>query len=64
MDSSEQRYKAWEETKSNDEETTYIRYSLFLQLDLSKGVFQKAGVLPSWHLSTSWRQHYNLKVLV
>lgn len=53
MDSSEQRYKAWEETKSNDEETTYIRCSLFLELDLSKGVFQKAGVLPSWHLSPS-----------
>lgn len=64
MDSSEQRYKAWQETKSKDEETTYVRYSLFLQLDLPKGVLRKAGVLPSWHLSPSLRQHYNLEVLV
>jgi len=56
MDSSVQRYNAWEETKSNDEETKYIRYSLLLPLDLSKGVFQKAGVLPSWHLPPSLRQ--------
>lgn len=43
-----------ETKKSKDEATARNRYRLFLQLHLPKGVFQKPGVPPSWHLSPLW----------
>lgn len=54
VDSSEQRHEAGEETKSEDEATPWIRCSLFLQLHLPQGVFQRPGGPPSWHLSPLW----------
>lgn len=54
MHSSERRHRAGVETKSKDEATAHIKYSLFLQLHLPKGLFQKPGVPPSWHLSPLW----------